>query len=200
MSSPKKNTAYVFNIALVDSVLGGFKVNPTIAAGDFQRSIGGGAYANLATLPVVEPASSISVKVSLSAAEMNASNGKTTIKVIDVAGGEWDDVFVYLDYDESNIDDVIARLPSVAIAAKLAASASVIIIGAAVTGTLSTTQMTTDLAEDTDIHYLGRVIIWTSGVLLGQATVITGYIGATKLFTYNAVTEAPSDGDTFVIV
>jgi hypothetical protein len=85
-------------------------------------------------------------------------------------------------------------------ATQLALSAVTIVNGAAITGTLSTTQMTTNLTEVTDDHYNGRVIIWTSGVLINQATAITDYVGATKLFTYTATTEAPSNGDTFIIV
>jgi len=87
-----------------------------------------------------------------------------------------------------------------AAAAKLASSAGTIVTGAAQAGTLSTTQMTTNLTEVTDDHYNGRIIIWTSGVLANQATDITDYDGASKMFTYTAVTEAPSAGNTFVIL
>jgi hypothetical protein len=69
-----------------------------------------------------------------------------------------------------------------------------------VTGTLSTTEMTTDLTEATNDHYNGRIIIWTSGVLKDQATDITDYDGATKKLVFTAVTEAPSNADTFVIL
>ena len=75
-----------------------------------------------------------------------------------------------------------------------------VISGNAIAGTLSTTQMSTDLTEATDDHYNGRSLIWTSGVLLGQATAITDYTGATKVLTYTAVTEAPSAADDFLIV
>lgn len=85
-------------------------------------------------------------------------------------------------------------------ASDLAKSAATIVSGAAATGTLSTTQMTTDLSEATDDHYNGRIIIWTSGVLKDQATNITDYVGAGGLLTFTATTEAPSNGDTFVIV
>lgn len=79
-------------------------------------------------------------------------------------------------------------------------AASTLVEGAATAGTLSTTEMTTDLSEATDDHYNGRTIIWTSGVLLNQATAITDYDGATKKLVYVATTEAPSIGDTFVII
>jgi hypothetical protein len=71
---------------------------------------------------------------------------------------------------------------------------------AAAAGTLSTTEMTTDLTEATDDHYIGRIIIWTSGVLLRQATDITDYVGLTKKLVFTAVTEAPTAGDKFIIV
>lgn len=96
--------------------------------------------------------------------------------------------------------DVAAISGSTEAADNLEASAETIVVGAAVTGTLSTTQMTTDLTEATDDHYNGRIIIWTSGVLQDQATDITDYTGATKLLTFTAVTEAPSNTDTFIIV
>ncbi|OQX53189.1 MAG: hypothetical protein B5M48_03825 [Candidatus Omnitrophica bacterium 4484_213] len=96
--------------------------------------------------------------------------------------------------------DVLAISGSTDAADKLEASAETIVTGAAVAGTLSTTQMTTDLTEATDDHYNGRIIIWTSGVLKDQATDVTDYDGATKKLTYTATTEAPSEGDTFVLV
>ncbi len=96
--------------------------------------------------------------------------------------------------------DVEAVNASTTAAANLALSAGVMIAGAAFTGTLSTTQMTTNLTEATNDHYKGRIIIWTSGTLLGQATDITAYLGSTKMFTYTATTEAPLNGDTFIVV
>lgn len=95
---------------------------------------------------------------------------------------------------------VITDALTAAAAAKLALSTGTIVSGAAEAGTLSTTQMTTDLTEATADHYNGRVIIWTSGVLQNQATDITDYVGAAGLLTFTAVTEAPSAADTFIIV
>ena len=83
---------------------------------------------------------------------------------------------------------------------RLEASAETIVVGAAEAGTLSTTQMTSDLSEATDDHYNGRIVIWTSGDLKDQASDITDYLGATGMLTYTAVTEAPGAADTFVIV
>jgi len=98
---------------------------------------------------------------------------------------------------DSNIQSINGLTAGVA---GLQTSASTIVTGAAEAGTLSTTQMTTDLSEATDDHYNGRVVIWTSGVLANQASDITDYLGSTGMLTYTAVTEAPSAADTFVIV
>lgn len=96
--------------------------------------------------------------------------------------------------------DTLAISTSTAAADNLEVSAGTIVVGAAATGTLSTTVMTTDLTEATDDHYNGRIIIWTSGVLQDQATDITDYSGTNGTLTFTAVTEAPSDSDSFIIV
>jgi hypothetical protein len=72
---PVKNEDFICYIALEDlNVPGNFKSSPTIAAGDFQVSKDGGAFANLTTLPTVGPAASEMVAITLSATEMNADN------------------------------------------------------------------------------------------------------------------------------
>lgn len=63
----------------------------------------------------------------------------------------------------------------------------------------TTTVIHTNLTEATNDHYNGRIITFTSGVLLGQSTDITDYDGTTKYLTVTALTEAPSNTDTFVI-
>lgn len=58
-----------------------------------------------------------------------------------------------------------------------------------------------DITEATANHYIGRVIVFTSGVLLAQATIINAYSLATGRghFTVVALTEAPDNNDTFRI-
>lgn len=71
----KKGAAFIAYVALMDYATSGrLKANPTLAAGDVKVSIDGGAFANLATLPAVTPASGKAVKVSLSSSEMNGDN------------------------------------------------------------------------------------------------------------------------------
>lgn len=100
---------------------------------------------------------------------------------------------------------VVTDALTAAAAAKLATSAGTII-----TGTVSnanTTPTTTvfaadDITEATADHYIGRVIIFTSGALSGQATDITDYALDTSegKFTVTTMTDAPANDDTFVII
>ena len=89
---PVKGEEFIFYVALKSRSTGQFKVNPTIAAGDFQVKKDAGAPANLGTLPAVDSATEIWVKVTLTATEMNADN--VMIQAIDAAGAEWDDVAI----------------------------------------------------------------------------------------------------------
>ena len=75
-----------------------------------------------------------------------------------------------------------------------------IIYGTAQTGTLSTTQATSNLTGYADDQLIGRIIIWTSGNCDGEATDITDYANASGLLTFTALTTAPANGDTFKIV
>ena len=59
-----------------------------------------------------------------------------------------------------------------------------------------------DITEATADHYNGRIVIWTSGALAGQATSISDYALSSGRghFTVVAMTEAPANNDTFIIV
>jgi hypothetical protein len=59
-----------------------------------------------------------------------------------------------------------------------------------------------DITEATADHYNGRLVIFTSGALDGQATTITDYVavGGIGQFTVTTMTDAPSNDDTFIIV
>jgi len=88
---PKRAEAFEIDIALEDMANpGSFKVNPTIASGDFKITKDNGALANLATLPAVNPAGSIWVRIALSATEMTAD--VVSVQCIDqTAAKEWAD-------------------------------------------------------------------------------------------------------------
>ena len=86
-----KGEDFVTYITLEDYAKpGNLKSSPTLASGDFKISKDGGAFANLATLPTVEPSGSVSVKIPLSTTEMNADNILITC-VDQTAPKEWAD-------------------------------------------------------------------------------------------------------------
>lgn len=90
-------STFTFGISLEDQANAGlFKAAPTIAAGDFQRSINGGAFSNLDNLPTVSPAAGRRVEIVLSASETTsaAAGGAIYIVGVDASGAEWYDVAV----------------------------------------------------------------------------------------------------------
>lgn len=69
---PTKAAAFEFSVPMKSWASPGlFQDSPTIAAGDFQISKDGGAYANLTNLPTNSPAGSEQVEVVLTTTETN---------------------------------------------------------------------------------------------------------------------------------
>ena len=88
---PKKGEDFLIRISLQDmAVDGSFKSNPTIASGDFKVDIDGAGLSNLATIPVVSPAASVLVLITLSAAEMNG-DVISIVGIDQTAAKEWSD-------------------------------------------------------------------------------------------------------------
>jgi hypothetical protein len=89
-------------------------------------------------------------------------------------------------------------------ATKLSVSAGTMIPGEAAAGTLSTTEMTTNLTIGVDDQLNGRILIFAidtvTAALRGQATDITDSTTVDGKLTFTALTTAPSAGDTFIIV
>lgn len=85
-------------------------------------------------------------------------------------------------------------------AINLAISAGLMVPGTAITGTLLSTSMTTDLTSSDDSAYLNRYVYFRTGALAGQFQKITAYNGTTKVVTFAAFTTAMSNGDLFIIV
>ena len=88
-------------------------------------------------------------------------------------------------------------------ASAIEASARTIIEGTAEAGTLSVTQMTSNVTN-ADNSLIGRLIAFqpdtTTAALRGRITDITAFANATGIFTYTAIPAAPVNGDTFVVV
>lgn len=74
-----------------------------------------------------------------------------------------------------------------------------IIYGAAATGTLSTTQATSNLSGYANDALIGRTLTVTSGARIGQQTTITDYASTGGLLTFSALTGALANGDQFFI-
>lgn len=202
--------ATIDGIPLIANGATNFQINPTLATGDVKISKDGGALTNIATLPVVTPASSALVRVTFSATEMQAA--RIVVLFDDAAGAEWEDQIVIvetygnasaqheIDIDVASLDaNIVSVTGSTARASNLAKSLIAMVCGTAATGTLSTTQMTTDLTETTNDHYLNRVVIFDGGNLAGQATYILDYSGTNGLITMQTLTETVVVGDTFCI-
>lgn len=89
---PKKNEDFIIRIALEDfQNPGNLKSSPTIAAGDFKVDKDGGGLSNLSTLPSVDPAASVLVKITLSSTEMNA-DVVTVVCIDQTTPKEWADL------------------------------------------------------------------------------------------------------------
>ncbi|KKN20057.1 hypothetical protein LCGC14_0939510 [marine sediment metagenome] len=68
-------------------------------------------------------------------------------------------------------------------------------------GSNSSTQVQTDLAEATNDHYDVMTILFTSGAEAGQSRLITGYAGSSGTVSWNAaLTGTPADGSKFIIL
>lgn len=88
---PKKNEDLVVRVALRDANdPRTFKVNPTIAAGDWKVDKDGGGLTNLATLPSVNPSGSQLVELALSPSEMNG-DVVTVVGIDQTNPKEWGD-------------------------------------------------------------------------------------------------------------
>lgn len=122
-----------------------------------------------------------------------------------------------VDNIETDTQDIQSRLPAALVTGRMSsdavaisgdttaadnleASASTMLTGTAQTGTLTTTQMTTDITETNADQFIGRIIVWTSGTLIRQKVNITDYTVANGELTFSPATDAPSNGDEFIIV
>ena len=103
---PQVGKAYDFPpMSLVDvSLSNKFLIDPVIAPGSFKLSKDRGVFTDLIALPIVSPAGSSFVHISLTQAEM------TNVSKIGIAGVDpnaaWADVTLTIDVPTGNIDDV----------------------------------------------------------------------------------------------
>lgn len=102
---PLKGEPYMFELPLCDMFDSSrFVIDPTIVEGDFKVKPHAGSFVNLTNLPVVFPAGSSNVQVSLTGAEMDTD--KVVVQAIDQSDDEWQAVNISLDVPTSTIETV----------------------------------------------------------------------------------------------
>jgi len=197
---PNVPARIVFPLVATDST--NFVSGATFASGDCKSySHDSNAWFNTENLPE-EIGTSGWYALNLTSTEMLSVGfypGYSAISIVDqTAPKVWQDQGVLINTSPpANLTAIEGYTDA---AESLRFGAGSIVTGSAVTGTLSATQMSTDLFESTDNHYTNRTVVWTSGSLQNQARRITAYNGTTKVLTFDEATEAPSNGNTFIIV
>jgi hypothetical protein len=100
----------------------------------------------------------------------------------------------------AEVDADVTKVSGSAAAANNLEAAQLGVVPGACEGTPTTEVIQTNLAEATDDHYIGRIVVFTSGDGAGQASDILDYAGGTGTITVTALTTAPAAADTFVLV
>ena len=164
-------------VKLIAAAGSAFQVNPTLGSGDVKLSKDGAAEANLGTLPTVAPSGGTSVRVVLSATEMECTRGAITFK--DAAGAEWLDQSIMLH----------TPLAEGAVSGKITS-------GTPTTTSFISAQLTganTDQLKDVFVTFL-------TGTCASATKKITAFNFTTDTVTCEALPAAPAVGDVFTIV
>ena len=177
---------------LIDFGATDFESTPvTFAAGDTQISKDGGTFANTGSNPAHEGNGIYSL--ALTATEMQAEY--LAVSVIDQTATKlWEDQAILISTDlsgqvEANQGITIGEVDTATFTATATA--------------FEAFRISPNTVEETTAdHMNGRNVLFTSGVLLGQMTDITDYVLANskEKYTVTSMTEAPGDGDRFVVL
>ena len=183
------------NAGRLDTILDELTVNVDAIEADTQdiQTQVGTAGAGLTNINLPNQTMDITGSLSGSVGSVTGAVGSVTGAVGSVTGNVG-----------GSVADLLAISGSTAAADNLEASAETIIVdtvGASFSETTTAFQGGgTATLSAVDDFYNGRIVIFTSGALQNQASDITDYTGATKVFTVTALTSAASDGDSFVVV
>lgn len=173
---PIRGQQYIFYVSLPSQAdPKTFQSNPTLATGDAKVSKDGGSLANLGTLPVVTPASSKLVKVTLSSSEMDADN--VTVILSDASGAEW-------------CDQTFNIQPT-----------GIILAGTVNDAGADADDFDTTLTGFGDDFVNNAFLVFTDGSLKGQGRKISDYTSSSgNIVLATALTAAPANGDPFLIL
>lgn len=165
----------------------------TPATGDTKIGKDGGNVANTSNNPsAVGGTGSILWTLTLTATEMSAK--EITIQIVDSA--------------TKAIEDQVLTLTT-RLGGQLAATQGIIVGQVNNTSiTASTTVLEGDrlapntTEETTADHFIGRLILFTSGPPLGELSAITDYAlqNSREKYTYDTLVSTPGNGDTYVIL
>jgi hypothetical protein len=183
------NRAQTIYFPLITSGGTDFQTTWTPATGETQYSIDGAAFGNTSNNPSHEGNGIWSL--ALTAAE--TSGTRIVITVID-AGADCEDQAVVCNTILSGQINATKGIITGAVD-----NADFTPTTTALEGTRTSPNTTEETTAD---HYNGRLILFTSGALLGQMSDITDYelANSKEKFTYSALTEAPATTDTYVIL
>jgi len=141
--------------------------------------------------------SDLAITASTGRVDINANNDKTGYSI----SGTITTLDGLNNFDPTSDTVDVGKINGNAVAASnLSYSARGMLYFTAQTGTLSSTQATTNLSQTRDDLLIGRTILWLTGNQAYEMTSITDYDGTTKLLTFQEITGAPSNGDTGVIL
>lgn len=147
-----------------------FQAAATIAAGDFQRSINGAGFDNMANLPTVTPAAGKRIQFVISAAETTAAGdgGEIYIVASDAAGAQWQDFAVTLRVFAADMPIATEIQSGLATGADLTAAAAALPAAVWAYTTRTLTSLSALLSS-----IAGAVWAWASRTLTQSAASVT---------------------------
>jgi len=206
--------------ALFAAAAKGFDANQRVDVGSWLGTAA--ATPTAAGVPVVDVTHVAGLTTNVSTMPTNISDILTdTADMQPKIGTPVADVSADIAAVQADTNDIQTRLPAALVGGRMDANASAIAGDATsaarlkqgakgvldvVVGTGSTTT-TVKLSTVNGVapsavndFYNGAVLVFLTGALAGQRTDITGYVGSTTTATVTALTSAPANGDTAVIV
>lgn len=167
----KARKAKAFTLAFLAQTAGGAASALTWAAADALISKDGGAFANTTNLPTEIGTTGVHT-LALTATEMDADT--VVVRLVDAG---MDVQIEVIETDGETSGAVVAD------------------------GSNTASTFKTDLTEATNDYWKEAILLFTSGSLAGQVSLVTAYNGTTKFVTLNrALTAAPSASDLFILI
>jgi len=154
--------------------------------------------ATQASIDAIETDTSTTLQAELDAIQAAViTNAAGTDIAADIIAVKAETALIVADTNELQTDDVPTLIATAQ--TDLDTISDGIITGTAATGTLSTTQCTSNLTGYTDDQLIGRIITFLAGPADGESSDITAYANASGLITFTALSLAPQNGNAFKV-